>query len=93
MPPWKAEPASYSYRDERRLTDKQIALIQTWVAEGMPEGKASKKPEAPKFNSGWQLGEPDLIVEMPAGFHVPADGPDIYRNIPVQLGIDGGQNG
>ena len=87
MPPWKAEPASYSYRDERRLTDKQIALIQTWVAEGMPEGNASEKPAPPKFTSGWQLGEPDLIVEMPMGFHVPADGPDIYRNIPVQLGL------
>lgn len=31
MPPWKAEPASYPYRDERRLTDGQIALIQAWV--------------------------------------------------------------
>src|ERR1043166_2120491 len=25
MPPWKAEPSSYPYRDERRLTDEQIA--------------------------------------------------------------------
>src|ERR1043166_7338078 len=31
MPPWKAEPASYPYRDERRLSDAQIALIQQWV--------------------------------------------------------------
>src|SRR5262245_33818838 len=27
MPPWKPEPASYAYLDERRLTDEQIALI------------------------------------------------------------------
>ena len=87
MPPWKAEPASYEYRDERRLTTNQIALIQQWVAAGMPEGDASEKPEPPKFTSGWLLGEPDLVVEMPAAFHVPADGPDIYRNIPVQLGL------
>jgi mono/diheme cytochrome c family protein len=87
MPPWKAEPADYSYRDERRLTQQQIAVIQSWVAEGMPEGDSSKKPTPPKFASGWQLGEPDLVIEMPAGFHVPADGPDIYRNIPVQLGL------
>ena len=33
------------------------------------------------------LGEPDLIVEMPAAYHVPADGPDIYRNIAVPLGL------
>src|ERR1700733_1713809 len=32
MPPWKAEPASYAYRDERRLTEQQITLIQEWVA-------------------------------------------------------------
>src|SRR5438105_3 len=38
MPPWKAEEASYAYRDERRLTDQQIALLQTWVKDGMREG-------------------------------------------------------
>src|SRR5262245_21303043 len=31
MPPWKAEEASYPYRDERRLTEGVIALIQAWV--------------------------------------------------------------
>jgi len=87
MPPWKAEPASYSYRDERRLTDAQIQLIQAWVKQGMPEGKPEDRLAPPKFSSGWMLGEPDLIVEMPAGFDVPADGPDIYRNIVVQLGL------
>src|ERR1041384_3457609 len=38
MPPWKAESASYPYRDERRLSEEQIALIQEWVKQGMPEG-------------------------------------------------------
>src|SRR5438309_5704833 len=71
MPPWKAEEASYAYRDERRLTDKQIALLQTWVKNGMPEGNPAEKPEPPKFASGWQLGEPDLVVEMPSAYHVP----------------------
>src|SRR5258708_3698896 len=87
MPPWKAEPASYPYRDERRLTADEIALIQTWVKAGMPEGSAAEKPEPPKFASGWRLGEPDLVVEMPAAYHVPADGPDIYRNIAIPLGL------
>src|SRR5260221_1350370 len=85
MPPWKAEPASYAYRDERRLTEAEIGLIQAWVKAGMPEG-TGEKPEPPKFASGWMLGEPDLVVEMPAAYHVPAGGPDIYRNIAVPLG-------
>ena len=87
MPPWKAEPASYAYRDERRLTDGEIGMIRAWVEQGTPEGKSSEKIEPPKFASGWTLGEPDLVVEMPAAYHVPAEGPDIYRNIAVPLGL------
>jgi hypothetical protein len=87
MPPWKPEEASYPYRDARRLTDSDIALIGAWVKAGMPEGNAANRPAPPKFASGWMLGEPDLIVEMPAGYHVPADGPDIYRNIALPLGL------
>src|SRR2546429_798137 len=86
MPPWKAEPASYAYRDERRLSEEEIALIQAWLNQGMPEG-SGKKPEPPQFASGWRLGEPDLVVEMPVAYHVPADGPDIYRNIAVPPGL------
>lgn len=87
MPPWKAEPASYAYRDERRLSEEQIALIESWLAQGMPEGNPVEKPEPPKFASGWRLGEPDLVIEMPRAYHVPADGPDIYRNIAVPMGL------
>src|SRR5258706_8169002 len=49
MPPWKAEPASYAYRDERRLSNANIALIQAWVHDGMPEGNEAEKPQPPKF--------------------------------------------
>ena len=44
----------------------------------------------PQYTDGWQLGTPDLILEMPAAFSVPADGPDIYRNfvIPTNLTED-----
>ena len=87
MPPWKAEPAAYPYQDERRLSTEEIALIRDWVKAGMPEGDASQKAEPPKFDSGWTLGKPDLIVEMPEAFPVPADGPDIYRNLVIPLNL------
>lgn len=87
MPPWKAEPGSYAFKDERRLKDSELALIQQWVKQGMPEGRTADAPLPPKFASGWMLGEPDMVVEMPAAFHVPADGPDIYRNMAVPLGL------
>ncbi len=61
MPSWKAEPASYPYRDERRLKDSDMALLQQWVKQGMPEGNAANRPEPPKFTSGWSLGDPRPI--------------------------------
>jgi mono/diheme cytochrome c family protein len=87
MPPWKAEKTSVSFKDERRLKDSEIALIDQWVKDGMPEGDTADAPPAPKFASGWRLGEPDMVVELPAAFHVPADGADIYRNIGLPLGL------
>src|SRR5712691_6622029 len=44
MPPWKPEPGWAAYRDERRLTDAQIALIQKWFYDGMPKGDPFKAP-------------------------------------------------
>ncbi len=86
MPPWRAEPGSYAYRDERRLSEAEIALIGKWVDGGMPEGPG-EAPKPPQFASGWRLGEPDLVVEMPAAYHLKADGPDVYRNIALPLGL------
>ena len=87
MPPWKAEKTSIEFADQRRLKDSEIALLDQWVKDGMPEGNAADAPPAPKFASGWKLGEPDMIIEVPASFKVPADGPDIYRNIGLPLGL------
>jgi hypothetical protein len=87
MPPWHAQPASVAYRDERRLSDAQIALIQEWVKQGMPEGDAKKTPAFPQYPKGWQLGEPDLIVKLPKAFKVPASGSDVYRNFVIPVGL------
>jgi hypothetical protein len=87
MPPWHADRGTYAFRDERRLSEADIAAFRRWVDGGMPEGKAALTPAAPSFPSGWQLGPPDLIVELPVAWTVPADGPDIYRNFVVPVGL------
>ena len=87
MPPWHAEPASIPFHGERRLTDEQIALLRAWVDADMPEGDAADLPPTPEFTPGWQLGKPDLIVKMSEEFEVPADGPDLYHNFAIPLGL------
>src|SRR5204862_6000625 len=71
MPPWHAEPGFGDFADERRLTDVQLAAIADWVKQGMPRGNAASMPKLPVFTDGWQLGKPDLILEMPEAFDVP----------------------
>lgn len=90
MPPWHAAHGYGEFADERRLSDAQIAAIGEWVSEGMPQGDPAKLPKLPQFPEGWHLGKPDLILEMPVGFDLPASGPDIYRNfvIPTHLTED-----
>ena len=87
MPPWHAAHGFGDFADERRLTDDQIATIADWFDHGMPEGDRSKLPPLPKFADGWHLGTPDLIVKMPAGFELPASGPDVYRNFVVPTSL------
>jgi hypothetical protein len=83
MPPWQATHGFGDFADERRLTDAQITAIGTWVKDGMPQGDPAKMPPLPKFTTGWRLGTPDLVLEMPQEFEVPASGPDIFRNFVI----------
>ncbi|MBO0799353.1 MAG: hypothetical protein J2P31_11085, partial [Blastocatellia bacterium] len=87
MPPWKADQGDYEFQGDRRLSVEQIELIREWVAAGAPEGDPKDAPAAPAFTDGWQLGKPDLIAKMSEAYEVPADGPDIYRNFALPLGL------
>jgi mono/diheme cytochrome c family protein len=87
MPPWLGTSEMGAFRDDRRLTDAQIQVIQQWVQAGMPEGDPSKMPKVPTFTPGWQLGQPDLVIAWQKPFEVPADGPDIFRNFAIPLNV------
>lgn len=80
MPPWFAAEGSGHFRDERRLSRQQIELLRSWAESGAPEGDPAEALPAPTFSSErWRLGEPDLVIEMPVAYEVPASGEDIYR--------------
>lgn len=80
MPPWPPEEADGDFQDERRLSDEQIRTIGEWVQAGAPPGPAADVPPAPHFASDWQLGQPDLILQAPQPFLLPASGPDVFWN-------------
>ena len=87
MPPWHADRGVVQYANDRSLTDEQITLFRRWLEAGTPEGDATMLPKLPEFSSEWQLGKPDIMVEMPEAFSVPAEGRDIYRNFVLPLNL------
>lgn len=80
MPPWLPEQGYGDFAGERRLTSDQIRTIADWVAQGAPQGPPAETPPPPQFTEGWQLGTPDLVIQAPQSFSVPAAGPDVYWN-------------
>jgi len=83
MPPWPPEAGYGDFEDSRRLSDEQIQRIARWIDSGMPEGNPGDLPPAPRFTEGWQMGRPDLVVQIPRAFTLPAAGGDVFRNFVV----------
>ena len=80
MPPWLPEPQTLQFADELRLSNAQIALLKQWVEQGEAEGVSTDLPPPPGFVPGWQLGQPDEIVQAEKPYVLPASGSDMYWN-------------
>lgn len=84
MPPWKPDAGTGPFIGERRLTDREVDLIARWEREGAREGDRGALPQVPHWSSGWQLGAPDLIVELPE-YTLASGTADTFRNFVVPL--------
>src|SRR5499427_5010802 len=83
MPPWFADPAHGTFKNDRSLTQAQIDTIVKWVDADARQGDPSQLPQLPALTEGWQIGKPDVVFEMPAEYHIPADGTVEYQYFEV----------
>jgi tetratricopeptide (TPR) repeat protein len=88
MPPWKPEPGHGRFQGERRMTDSEIDTIQTWIAQGMLRGNSADGPVIPAWSDAWQLGTPDVVVEMPEPYVLPAERRDVFRTFVMPIPMD-----
>ena len=88
MPPWKPRGDASQFVGARLLTDAQIATFREWIAQGTVEGNASELPPLPEIRSGWQLGTPDVVVQMPQPYMLRADGADVFRTFVLPIPTD-----
>ena len=92
MPPWYASADHGQFTNSRTMPAAERQLFVDWVRSGAPRGNGQEKQPAEKPAADthgddtdpwaglvWQMGEPDLILEVPITYEVPADGYVDYK--------------
>lgn len=83
MPPWFADSHSGDFRNAPKLTPENVSTLVAWVDSGAPEGNASDKPsQTPQWAEGWRI-QPDVVVQMPTEYRVPAKGVGEVRRFTI----------
>jgi peroxiredoxin len=88
MPPWHADPHYQAFSNDRSLSKDEMKTLVHWIEAGAPRGAGGDPlAELKRTWPEWQLGEPDLIVEIPS-FDVPATGTIPYQMPSVANPLD-----
>jgi tetratricopeptide (TPR) repeat protein len=87
MPPWKPEPGHGRFQGERRMADADIAAFERWAAHGMLRGDPADVPPQAAWPDAWQLGTPDVVVQMPDAYVLPAQRRDVFRTFVIPIGL------
>ena len=97
MPPWFIDRTVgiQHFKDDRSLSDEEIAVIAQWVDSGAPRGNPAHLPSPVEFSDNqyeWtvadELGrDPDLVVPIPEPFLVPGDSPNLWIELVSDTGL------
>jgi len=79
MPPWHADARHGRFANDRRMADEEIDTLVAWARQGMERGGDAEVAIASPAPQTWSIGEPDMLVESPREFEVPADGVMPYQ--------------
>jgi mono/diheme cytochrome c family protein len=83
MPPWHADPAIGHFKNDRRLTDEEIATLTAWMDNGFKRGNPEDMPPPLQYDHDWRIGTPDVVLEMPEEVEIPATGVVPYMHITI----------
>jgi cytochrome c553 len=89
MPPWPADPArSLKFRNDARLSQKDIHTIVAWADAGAPKGNTAPPPSVTQSSDGLALFQnraPDFVVSLSGDVHIPAEGSIPYVTVFVKV--------
>ncbi len=87
MPPWFADADHGKFRNDPTLSAAERNAIMQWADTGSLEGDPKSAPPPMKFTEGWNIGVPEMVIEMPLDFSVPANGVIEYQHVVVPTGF------
>jgi hypothetical protein len=87
MPPWFAEPGYGPFANDRSLSAQDIETLVKWAEAGAPQGDPRDAPPAQKWLDGWNIPKPDVVLEMPRPFPLPAAGDVDYQYVVIPTGF------
>ncbi len=90
MPPWHADPRFGHFANDRSLSARERATFMAWLDQGTPLGDVKQLPAPRTFSEGWSIGKPDLVLELPETYYVPAQGvvSYVYFRVPTNFKED-----
>src|SRR5262245_48790904 len=87
MPPWGSDMPHGLFRNDPRLTYKEIQTIVSWIDGGAPKGEMKDMPKMPALAQGWSIGKPDAVFAMTEDFKIPAAGTIEYKYIRIPMNL------
>jgi hypothetical protein len=87
MPPWFADPHYGKFANDRSLSPKEIDTLVSWADTGAQQGDPKDAPAPVHFVEGWRIPQPEVVIEMPAAFDIPAGGTIEYQYVVVPTGF------
>jgi hypothetical protein len=87
MPPWFADPSVGRFHNDASLSQREIDTLARWADEGAAAGDPKDAPPPRAFADGWNIGTPDVVIEMPQPYEVPARGTVEYTYVIVPTGF------
>ena len=94
MPPWFAakQPGQTEspWINDRSLSEQDKANLLAWLNSNRPPGNPADAPIARLFPSQWNIGKPDVILQLPEPIKIKAEGfmPYQYRTIQTRFPED-----
>lgn len=87
MPPWFAAPTAKGehspWVNDRSLTDEDKADLLAWLNGDAAKGDVADAPLPRTYASGWLIGKPDAVFQLPKPISVKAEGTMPYQMVSV----------